>query len=1643
MSSHSENDRFARKYVPLATIHAKDFPAFQNYVQRKLHMKKALHFLTTSKADLRKGVTRHAVSITDIVKREPATPRTPLKPRPMPPLGQPSGSKSKTPGSSSHPVFDEEKYDEIFDWLYDLLDPTLQSMERFTSLPPFDVAALWTALTTLFHKAPRVQIKVELKSLTECRLLPGQDILAYTGKVAQHTNAIRTLCQKMSKEEFFDLLGLSFLEGGLPPEYDTHVTVFPDDITFEEAETRLQHAASKIVVSKIEEPPTTAFAAVKARHYAYRSRVCFDWTSSQGCANPRCKREHTPEEKGAHGEDVCHACGKKGHRRMSTHCAKYVRPPPPSAPRPNNARPSNASSAQIAAALAAQGEQLAMLTKALADKYPQRFPAVVCSATTASEGEKLRPYIFHTEPLRPAGPAPVPGSNFPDSRSTTLLSVLDTAATDTMSRREDFLKPGSTEKINVPVLTGNGITTARLRGKIDVQGIRDMDSMVVETLPPQIDHLISGPKIDERGYYSVYGGGRVTVYDRPPVPATGSNAVLEGQLDPREKLYVIDHDKDNYAHELSHVHDVNAYTMSQVFRTGISDIDLTHQRLGCWATEEILHDLGHKGKLSFCEFCVMGKSHRQPKSKKLKTEPKKAGTHLSIDIIGHKSHATPGGHVTGIIAMDRYSKFAMGVPLRKKGDEYVIYGVKKAVTYYNSRSQNKVVSITFDSEVVFKDSEGVRAQLGEMGIEATFSPPYTHNLNPVERTIQSIERIAQCLRERGGSLPQYWWFDLKQAMYIFNSTPKFNKKLSEERRSMSNEERLIGRKVNNSTGRIHSYLCKVYVHRDESVRTYGEAFAFEGVNFGNSWDTPGAYEVYNRKTRQMITTAHVSKFVESGPDAFPFQAARHARTALPEATEPLPAQVTSPLSENKQEFSESFYEASDDVVERETARTEAKLVPVREPPKLLTPSNARIPPARSPQKETPLPSLEPTTPCEGDVCEQGEEKHDSPQTIGLQPTREMPTPGKPNPDFSTRSRRSSAATTRPPASTTHEYEQQLRYEAAAAARRETRGTVPTIEGPKAKALWSLVKQYKKEERKQMLQGDSTDTQVEQQQEEMNKMVSEIAKAFVTWGETREPKHPRAAARSPNAEQWSKGEEEEMTSQDKYETYTIVIRPDGDVRVHQAGFVYKEKLEPDGTIRFKVRWVVKGNTMKKDIDFKETYAPVARVTTIRIVLALAACLDLECEHWDVKVAFLNAKIKEDVYCDLPEGFEATPEEGRQTKKRNLTDAQRKVLRQKYVCKLNSAIYGTPQAGREWYLMLCGLLVEFGFKRVESEHALFVYNGEEGYMVMAVWVDDILPAFTKGPLKDKLFAFFKSKGLQMKDLGEVERICGMRVTRDRLNKSITLDVEEYLNKVAQDHSADTSRTFTTPMDSSFQLTRDGGKQPLKVDRTKYLSLLGALMFAGVACRVDMSAAISHLATYMADPREQHMQALQRLLSYAAQHASLGLVLGGPNSKVELSGFADADWGANLDFRRSRSGFLFYFCGGLVDYRSWLQKTVATSSVHSEYMSASDAVREGMWLYYTIRDILAPLGIDLPLPITLHEDNQGCIALSKNPVNHSRNKHIDVKYHYIREQVENGFFILYYIETKKQLADFLTKPLNRVAFLRNRDAVMGGLG
>ena len=1546
---------------------------------------------------------------------------------------------SKKPTPPPKVLYDKDKYDNLYDWLFEGLSKELATSAEFIQLPLFDVYALWRTIVRKHLQDTPVEFRTALQEMSQTKLQLDEGVEDFASRVKHAVNKLRASTQTLSKEQVFEMMEVSTLTLGVPAEYESSVAVLDEDITFEEATRKLRLTQQRLKARDEEGGGGRrgmALAAQGERHQQHRRpragrttpEECADWMSKVGCKNPTCKWPHDPEKKGVHESMKCYQCGELGHASRARCCPRYAQRPPPPPP---------AASAHI---VLGDSEHAQLLQIASSLKALMQYSKRKCEAPETPAPARASATLYTAKNQAPRG----------------TLTVLDTAATYTLSRTENSLVAGSQQGTNIPIETGNGRTRAKVRGTLKVPGTGgklQLDTLVVPTLPPRIDNLISGPDLDDRGYYSVYGGGKVTVWDKPPMPTKGSTIILDGLLDQGERLYTIRESNEEHENPCpceTCCPSARAFTMSQVFRAGINDIDLTHQRLGCWATEEILHDLGYKGKLSFCKFCAMGKSHRQPKSKGVKTEPKRAGTHLSIDIIAHKTHATPEGHVTGVLATDRHSKFAMGVPLRRKSDEHIIYAVKKAVTYFDSRSQNKVISITFDSEVVLKDSKAVRALLEEMGIEATFSPPYTHNLNPVERTIQSIERIAQCLRERGGSLPQYWWYDLKQAMFIYNSTPKFNKKVSEEKRSLSNEERLIGRRVTSSTERIHSYLCEVYVHRDDSVRAYGDSFAFRGVNFGNSWDTPGAYEVYNRETKRMITTAHVSKFVESGPTAFPFQAARHPEMALPEATQPLPvAESTQPtlhLSENKQEFDESLEN------ERTHAtRSTVELPQTRKPPELLTPSNAREPLVRRPywprdfgSATTPPPSLEPETPQEEGVGKQGEEQHDSPLIIGLQPSGEMPTPNNPNPAFATRSRRPSEATMRFPASTTHEYEQQLKYEAATAAKQRAAGeAVPVLEGPKAKALWHLVKRFKKEEREQMLQGDSVNTDTHGQQEEMNRMVSEIAKTFVTWGETREPKHPRAAARSPNAEQWSKGEEEEMTSQDKYETYTIVIRPDGDVRIHQAGFVYKEKLEPDGTIRFKVRWVVKGNTMKKDVDFKETYAPVARVTTIRIVLALAACLGLECEHWDVKVAFLNAQIKEEVYCDLPEGFEATPEEGRQTKKRSLTDGQRKVLRQKYVCKLNRAIYGTPQAGREWYLMLCGLLLEFGFKRVESEHALFVYNGEEGYMVMAVWVDDILPAFTKGPLKDKLFAFFKSKGLQMKDLGEVERICGMRVTRDKLNKTITLDVEEYLRKVAQDHNADTSRTFSTPMDSSLQLTREGGKQPLKVDRTKYLSLLGALMFAGVACRVDLSAAISHLATYMADPREQHMQALQRLLSYATQHASLGLVLGGPNSKVEISGFADADWGANLDFRRSRSGFLFYFCGGLVDYKSWLQKTVATSSVHSEYMSASDAVREGMWLYYTIRDVLAPLGIDLPLPITLHEDNQGCIALSKNPVNHSRNKHIDVKYHYIREQVENGFFILYYIETKKQLADFLTKALNRVAFCRNRDIVMGGLG
>jgi hypothetical protein len=313
------------------------------------------------------------------------------------------------------------------------------------------------------------------------------------------------------------------------------------------------------------------------------------------------------------------------------------------------------------------------------------------------------------------------------------------------------------------------------------------------------------------------------------------------------------------------------------------------------------------------------------------------------------------------------------------------------------------------------------------------------------------------------------------------------------------------------------------------------------------------------------------------------------------------------------------------------------------------------------------------------------------------------------------------------------------------------------------------------------------------------------------------------------------------------------------------------------------------------------------------------------------------------------------------------------------------------------------------------------------------------YSSDKILEKFIEFLRSKGYQVKDMGQIKLLLGTNVTRDEKGV-FELSLKDYIGQMLKQHKMEDCKTFATPFSTVEDTKADADES---CNQTKFRSLLGSAMFACVAAKPGIAQAVGKLCRKMANPKMRDLRAVERLFGYlkSVQHEVLRLHDDG-KAAITVKGYVDASWADNQDNRRSTSGYLYFVGGALVAYRSVLQKCVALSTVQAEYQAASDAVREAYFIFQMLDEICAELGIHFEKPVHLHEDNQGCIILSQRPAGHQKNKHIDLRYHYLREKVQDGVIVLVYIKTKEQLADILTKPLGKIVFRSLNDRIMAGL-
>lgn len=495
----------------------------------------------------------------------------------------------------------------------------------------------------------------------------------------------------------------------------------------------------------------------------------------------------------------------------------------------------------------------------------------------------------------------------------------------------------------------------------------------------------------------------------------------------------------------------------------------------------------------------------------------------------------------------------------------------------------------------------------------------------------------------------------------------------------------------------------------------------------------------------------------------------------------------------------------------------------------------------------------------------------------------------------------------------------------------------------------------------------------------------------------EPKTYDEAIQSPDAEKWKCAMDEEYSSLIQHRTWNLV-EPPRNQKVIDNRWVFKVKQNTDGSVdRYKARLVVRGFTQQYGVDYEETFSPVVKFTSIRTILALAAVNKMQLKQFDIKTAFLCGDLSENVYMKQPIGYDDNS--GR-------------------VCKLVKSLYGLKQASRCFNQKFTSFIHKFDLKTSVSDPCVFVRHKKGKTIIVAIYVDDGLVASNDTDEINSVLSHLQEQF----EVKVMEATCFLGLQIEKLsNGSIHIHQEAYIKKILNRFNMAECKTVSTPIDCGQNL---GDFVNDEIDSTyPYREAVGSLMFLAIGTRPDISYAIGVVSRYLEHPSPAHVNAVKRIFKYIRGTVNMGIFYNS-NDVVDFVGYSDADYAGDNETRRSTSGYVFHIGSGVISWASTRQKSVSTSSTESEYIAACQAVKELVW----IKQLVAELSSNQNIKAKFYMDNQSAIRLVKNPVFHKRTKHIDVQYHFIREKFQEDQFELEYINTDEQVADILTKGMNK---------------
>jgi hypothetical protein len=515
----------------------------------------------------------------------------------------------------------------------------------------------------------------------------------------------------------------------------------------------------------------------------------------------------------------------------------------------------------------------------------------------------------------------------------------------------------------------------------------------------------------------------------------------------------------------------------------------------------------------------------------------------------------------------------------------------------------------------------------------------------------------------------------------------------------------------------------------------------------------------------------------------------------------------------------------------------------------------------------------------------------------------------------------------------------------------------------------------------------------------------------------EPRTWDEAKDSADAARWEAGYREELKSLKDMDVYKLIPRsevPPGK-RIRKGKPVFHIKRDEDGkAVRWKVRLVFKGFEQIYGKDYTKTTSPTARMESWRILLHIAASLGWDAQQIDVKTAFLYGLLPDDEiqYMQQPVGFEEPGKED-------------------WVWRLQRGLYGMKQSGRIWNQTLNAQMIEWGFTRLTCESCIYYRKADTGIIISAVHVDDYL-SIADSKEENERFKAQMRKVWTISELGTARFIMGIAVSWNRATRTVALSQTALIDKIIEQFGQKDANPISAPFEPGCKLRRPNPQaatpeKRLQLDKLPYRSLVGCLLYLAISTRPDISYSVQQLSQYLDSYSFEHWNAAIRIVRYLKGTRDLRLHLGG-DSPITLRAYSDSDWANCIDTRRSVGGYVCSLGSGAVSWTARKQKVVATSSCEAEYIAAFETAKECIWL----RTLLNSINHRQPNHTIISCDNTATKTLSEDPLLHSRVKHVDIKYHFLRERVQSGDLRLTYINTRENVADMFTKALDVKQFI-----------